>query len=342
MSYMRSDFPKGLGPKRLPKRILRAAIALVAFGFLVAVVRSQWSLLKDYQWQLSPAWALLALLGLELTWLFELDTWRTILRSLGGPLPFWRAARIWFLSNLLRYIPGNIWQFLGMAEMSADDGIPRLVTLTSIVLHQAISTMAGLVLAAVYYGIVGYAPSPVGGETEWSGIGSLWIARMRLLLLLVPLTLLLLQPRLLERILNWALAKVGRPPVKVTLTWGQIWVLLLRYLIVWLAMGLSFAAMTRALAPTKWPQAVPSLVAAWTAAYVIGYLSLLTPSGLGVREGVMTVLLLPLFPLSVAAVVAIAARLWMVVGELVGAGGVLIVGWLQRLARSRQSLDSRA
>ena len=55
----------------------------------------------------------------------------------------------------MRYIPGNIWQFLGMAELAAEEGVPRLVTLTSIVLHQAISTAVGIVLAALYFAVAG-------------------------------------------------------------------------------------------------------------------------------------------------------------------------------------------
>jgi uncharacterized membrane protein YbhN (UPF0104 family) len=309
------------------KRILSALVVVLSLGFLAVTVRSQWAALRNYQWQLEPGWALLALVGLELTWLFELATWRIILRNLGGPLPFLRATQIWFLSNLMRYIPGNVWQFLGMAEMAAQDGVPRLATLTSIVLHQVLSTAAGVALAAVYFAST--------GRNEW-------MVRTRPFLLLAPLGLFLLQPALLERILNWTLAKLGRPPLRVTLTWGQVWILLLRYGIVWVAMGLSFSAMVRALTPAAW-SVVPALMATWTAAYVIGYLSMLTPSGLGVREGAMVLLLAPVFPLSVAAIVAIVARLWMVVGELVGAGIALTArpAWrgLQRFAEGRRSLD---
>ena len=190
-------------------------VSAVALGFLVALVQRQWAVLQAYQWQLAPGWAVLALVGLELTWLFELDTWRMILRSLGGPLPYRRAAPIWFLSNIIRYIPGNIWQFLGMAELAAEEGVPRMATFTSIVLHQAISTAAGIVLASLYF--------------AFAGAGA-WFAWLRPFLLLTPLGLLLLQPRILERFLNWAMAKLRRPALRVTLTWGQVWVLLLRYL----------------------------------------------------------------------------------------------------------------
>ncbi len=283
-------------------------MTLLALGFLAVLTRSQWSALRDFQWRVEPGWALLALAGVELTWLYEVGVWRTILDRLGGHLSYGRAAQTWFISNLIRYIPGNVWQFVGMAELAADDGVSRLATLTSIVLHQAIVTAGGLVLASLYFALAGQ------GE---------WFLRLRPFLLLVPFGLLLLQPRLLERILNWALARLGRAPLRITLTWGQIWVLLARYVVVWLGEGLSFAALVRALAPLP-GSAVPYLAACWATAYLAGYLSLLTPSGLGVREGVMVLLLAPVLPGPTAAVVVIVARLWTVLAELLGTAVALI------------------
>jgi uncharacterized membrane protein YbhN (UPF0104 family) len=296
---------------RIPwKRIAQVVILLLALGFIAALVRSQWSALRSYHWQVAPGWALLALLGLELTWVFEAGTWNRILAGLGGHLRQGRALRAWFVSNIIRYIPGNVWQFLGMAELAAEDGVPRPVTLASIILHQAVSTATGLALAALYFALAGQGH---------------WFAALRPLLLLIPLGLFLLQPRILEAVLNWGLRRLRRPPLRVTLTGRAIGWIILRYVVVWFAEGLSFVAMVRALTPFGWP-AVPHLAAAWTGAYIIGYLSLITPSGLGVREAVMVVLLGTVLPAPVAAVVALATRLWMVLAELAGAGATLAVG----------------
>lgn len=291
------------------KTLAQVIVLIIAVGFLAALVAGQWSALQAYRWQLAPGWALLALIGLELTWLVELDTWRMILGGLGGPLPYRAAAPIWFLSNIVRYIPGNIWQFLGMAELAHEAGVPRIVTLTSIVLHQVISTAVGVVLAACYFALFD------DGE---------WLRYLRPLLLLAPLGLFLLQPRLLDAVLNRLLRRLGRPPVRISLTWRQVWLLIGRYIVVWAMMGLSFAALVRGLAPVEWPAAT-YLVASWAAAYVIGYLTLLTPAGLGVREGALALLLMPVVPAGVAAVIAIVARLWMVAGEVLGAGAALVV-----------------
>ena len=146
----------------------------------------------------------------------------------------------------------------------------------------------------------------------------------RPLLWLAPLGLLLLQPALIERVLNGVLARFGRTPVRVTLTWRQVWLLAGGYAVFWLMQGLSFAALVHGLTGGDAPAAF-YLVATWVGAYLIGFLSLLTPSGLGVREGALVLLLSPLLPGAVAAVVAIVARLWMVVVEFLAAGVALLL-----------------
>jgi uncharacterized membrane protein len=106
------------------------------------------------------------------------------------------------------------------------------------------------------------------------------------------------------------------------------------YAVAWIAVGVSFAALVQALTPLHWSQ-VPGLVAVFSAAYVIGFLTLLTPGGLGVREGVLTLLLATILPSGVSAVVAILARLWMVVVEVAGAGIALLAGARQGVSGIR-------
>jgi hypothetical protein len=290
------------------KSIVRVAALLVALGFLTALVVSQWQDLRSFQWQFRPLWLLPSFFLLAVAALLELSIWRFLLASLGGRLRWRRAAETWFLSNIMRYIPGNIWQFLGMAELAADDGVSRLTTFASIALHQVLSTAVGIVLAALYFALAGQGA---------------WLDAVRPFLLVVPLGLLLCHPRLLEWTLNRLLLVLKRPVIQVTLTWRQIGLVLVGYAGVWLVMGSGFALLAAAITPIT-AQQFAALVATWAAAYVIGYLSLLTPGGLGVREGVMILLLAPLFPAPVPTMIALAARLWMIIGEVAGAAIALI------------------
>jgi uncharacterized membrane protein YbhN (UPF0104 family) len=58
--------------------------------------------------------------------------------------------------------------------------------------------------------------------------------------------------------------------------------------------------------------------------FLAGYLAVPVPGGIGVRESAMTILLNPMLPAGVAAVVAVGARLWSIVAEL-GLVGLALV-----------------
>lgn len=297
------------------KILLRLGALLLALGFLGVLVSSQWQELQTYAWQLHPGWLVLSIMVLWLAWLVELSIWRFLLGRLGGYLRWDRAAQVWFLSSLARYIPGSFWQFLGMVELAADDGVSRMTTFASIALHQALSTAVGLVLAAIYFALAGQGAFLVALRPVW------W---------LVPLGLLACHPRILEWTLNQVLRLLKRPPIHITLSWGQIWLVLVGYVLVWLLLGGAFSLLVASLLPTVAPSLVPALVAIWAAAYIVGYLSLLIPGGLGVREGLMVLLLAPLLAAPGPTVIALAARLWIVLGEVVAAGWAAALRLRQR------------
>ena len=60
-------------------------------------------------------------------------------------------------------------------------------------------------------------------------------------------------------------------------------------------------------------------MAAYAAAYAASFLALLTPAGLGIREGVLVVAPAPVLPAGPALVVALVSRLWMMLVEAAGA-----------------------
>ena len=63
----------------------------------------------------------------------------------------------------------------------------------------------------------------------------------------------------------------------------------------------------------SWPAAVGS----FGGAYFLGYAAIFAPAGIGVREGAMAVLLSPWMGAADATVLAVIARIWMTVAELV-------------------------
>jgi len=296
--------------------LLRLSLLALALLFLALVLRGQWRELLLYRpvlrlWPLLGSYALLFPAMLLEVWL-----WRRLLTALGSPLPLRRASGIWFSSNLVRYVPGNVWQFLGMMELGAQSGIRRSTVLLSILLHQVLSNLAGLCIGAY---AIGY--SELGGSGWIPAAAAGFVAA----LLFSPWAL----PRLL-RLLNRA---VGGADERISLTPRLVVVLFCGYCLYWLIAGGAFWLMSTALFASSPPGAL-AWASAYAAAYVIGYLSLLTPSGLGVREGVLALLLAPLLAGAPGAVPALAARVWATVGEAV-ASAVAVAADRRFLLRAR-------
>ncbi len=63
-----------------------------------------------------------------------------------------------------------------------------------------------------------------------------------------------------------------------------------------------------------------TLTGGYAFAWLVGFLSFLTPGGLGVREGLLGLFLATCMPASQATLVALLCRVWMLSAEIVLAG----------------------
>ena len=93
---------------------LQPALLVAAAVFIALFLRSQWGELRAHPWALNAGWLTLSAALMLASWAVEIAIWRGLLIDLGGRLGFVAAARIWFLSAIVRYIPGNVWQPLSM------------------------------------------------------------------------------------------------------------------------------------------------------------------------------------------------------------------------------------
>jgi uncharacterized membrane protein YbhN (UPF0104 family) len=284
----------------------------VAIALAAVFLRSQWDELRSYTWRLHPGWLALSGLFMLASWTVEVAIWQRLLHILGGHLPYLAALRIWFLTAIVRYLPGNIWQPLSMTLYCQRWNIRPEATLTSIVLYQVILLLATGPVAALYFPL----------SNNWGLLTHLlndytpWLAALAIL----PVIAFLVRPSWLFDLVNLALRKAGRPALEASLSSSYLLFLLALNLLTWLLWGASFASLTYAL--RAYPVATmmglaPHLIAVYAIGSAIGFISFFAPGGLGVREGAFYLLLTPLLGGGAATVVALAMRLWNMLGELV-------------------------
>lgn len=281
------------------------ALVLLAWGWFL---RAQLESLRAYPWQIAPGAFALAI-GLGALYFAGLAVcWGLLLRSMDGAArgaALSSSVPIWLTTMLSRYLPGNVWHIVGRLAFTERLGVSRTQVLTSAVVEQFLMLLGALAI----FGLSLPLWSGRAGDATW-------------LLLLVPAGLVALHPRALGAILGWAATRLHRPDLAWPYRYSQLLIVLLAYVGAYLAAGLACVVVLAGLGVDPIPLA-PAIGASGLA-WAIGYLSFLTPSGLGVREAALTALLAQYIPLPAAIVGGLVHRLALTLGELLAAGAALV------------------
>jgi hypothetical protein len=254
----------------------------------------------------TPRWGLIILSGaVFLTGHAVLvQTWRSMLSCWDARLGFWQAARVWSVSNLARYLPGKIWNIGAMGAMSRELGVSPIAASGSAILSTLVNLLAGFVVAVISGRALLEQTSQGRGV-----IAVVVIALGTLALLLAPL--------LVPRVAPLVGRLTGRT-VQATLPARAVVYALIGNVAAWLLYGMAFRLFVSGLlGPTTGGYA--EYLAAYTISYLLGYLALFTPAGIGVREGMMIKVLTyaALASSPQAALVALTSRIWLTLLEVV-------------------------
>jgi uncharacterized membrane protein YbhN (UPF0104 family) len=122
--------------------VTAAALVVVAVFFAVTLA-ARWREVISLKWQPRPGVFALACVLLALSYALVACLWGLALRRAAGT-PVRAGARIWFLANLARYVPGNVWSFVGAVELARREGVARSRTLAVMALTQVLSVGVAL------------------------------------------------------------------------------------------------------------------------------------------------------------------------------------------------------
>ncbi|MGB8345732.1 MAG: hypothetical protein WCD86_12670, partial [Ktedonobacteraceae bacterium] len=147
--------------------------------------------------------------------------------------------------------------------------------------------------------------------------------------------LIVLHPRILNGLLNIALRILKREPVNLTLRYSDILLITLAWCGSWLLAGISFYLLTLAFVPNLPITALPICMGIYAIAWDFGFVTFITPSGLGFRElavAVLFALALPAIPGGIVAIIAVLQRIVSTLAELLCVGSAYFGGGKQARA----------
>lgn len=249
-------------------------------------------------------------------WFLLVRAWAWSLRWWGQSLPMLTGVRIWFITNLSRFVPGGVWQFAHISAEALGARVNPVAATGAILFQQFVLLGTGLALTASLAPVL---PTTVTGTTNpvvALALASLGVVAVIILLPVVAPTLERWTSRFLRREMRWPAP--GRRELMAYI--GTL-------VLPWLAYGVAFWLFGRALLGEAAPALLPA-TAVFIGSYVAGIIAVFAPGGLGVREAAMVALLSPITGAAPALMLAVASRLWLVALEILTALGVL--AWHRR------------
>ena len=302
-----SNSPKS--STKLLGSILRLVILIGLSAPLAYALYKQWvgvqATLTSIDWQHVAIGTLIQLVGLPV---MGIISW-VALRYLNARQSLLRVTGIYFISQLAKYLPGGIWAFPGRAVAYQAVGVEKVASILSVMRE-----VIGLFLGASVMGLLGLLQGlPVSDWINITTIFGILICIFLVILTQVPGFWSFLRRFKFLQKTNLSIFETRGS--RLDLRWlGYTFLLSLIY---WIITGISFYYITLAVTPNgssfSWLQSASIFSLAWCAGFVV----VLAPAGIGVRESALTLLLSQSMPVSEALSVAIVARLWWTVTEAI-------------------------
>jgi uncharacterized membrane protein YbhN (UPF0104 family) len=284
-------------------KVAGALLGLAVIALLLKRLRDLWHQHPVPLDQASRPLLLLALVASFAAMTAYAMVWGPALRASGAePVPGMIA--MYYAGGLGKYLPGGAWQYVGRAGLLVRRGVLVGPASGSLVLEAFASAAAAALLAPLAAGRWGLVAAAV------AVVVVLVLARVGAL------------GRLIQRVPGFGGMELERLPGLVA-----------RYFGVWLLFGLAFWLMARALFDVPVDE-ILRYAGVFAAAWVAGFVVVIAPGGLGVREAVIVALLQGSLGEAEAIVLATASRIAFTLVDL-GAG----IPSLLALRRSGAALE---
>lgn len=217
--------------------------------------------------------------------------WRALLADLGSKLPVAVAARVTFVAQLGKYLPGAVWSFAAHVELGHDYQVPRRRGAASVIVALAVAIAAGLLIAAIALPLASPAV----------------VRKYGLALVAAPVIAVCLAPPILHRILNRALRLIRQEPLEHPLSWRSLGVALTWSVLGWLIFGAQVWVLLADVAKDG-THSMLLAVGGYALAYSLALLLVVFPNGIGARELLLVAALAPLLAHGPALAVALVTR----------------------------------
>ncbi len=297
------------------KPLVRAAKLALFLLVMFFVVRAVAERLRGVTWsdfRMDAGYALLAVVSQVAAMLIWAATHRVLLGDLCD-MPHARVTlAVFWVARMGKFIPGKLTSVVGATWMLRKRGVPPGAALNAILLYQGLWLVLGFMTAV-----------PL---TLWQPVRDALPMAWFWCIVFVTAGGICLHPRIFLGLGNAILRKLKLPPLEASHDLRRY----LKPLIMMLAnialAGFTLWALSRSVTQVS-AALVPMFMSAAALGATVGFLAIFTPGGLGVREGILLIVLSPIVGSANSAVIIVASRLLQIIAEAALAGVGLLLLW---------------
>jgi len=290
------------GPRRF-SRLLRwtigAAVVVACFYFLGGRLAHDWHKIPWHEIRLSVPLLVSAFLAMFVWMLVYGFTWKSLLAGLGEHISLFNSVSVLAVSQVGKYIPGKLWFTVGRMYLAKKYGVSEAKTAVSTAMEIALSLLGAVILFGLAVLLVPSGIIPT---------------RAYLAFLLVPFCILAVYPPVLNRVTGFILKRLRQPVFEIRMTFRRLLGILGLYTLMWIIQGLGCFFLIRCFYPVGLSR-LPMVAGAFALSWILGFVVIVSPAGLGVREGIFTFALRLVMPEPVAIIAALLSRIWITGSE---------------------------
>lgn len=300
---------------------VRTLFVLAAVGMAAWALVSRWDQVREglaaFSWMRIAMVVLLSLVYVVCTQ----RSWRAVVNDLGASVGWRTTSAVFYISQVGKYLPGGVWNIVAAAELGVDRGITRARSVAAMIISILLAIITGTVfgLGAVLF----------GPDTRLSGYW--WTA------LLIPVLVVLLWPRVLNRILALAYRLLKKAEPAPHVSGPAVLVAALWAFIGWIVAGTQVWALGVGVGMPGTGSTLALALGGYALAWIVGFLAVIAPAGLGVREVILGLALQGQLDPGGVVIVVLLSRTALTLGDFaLGAYGALLTrGFVTLRSRGR-------
>ncbi len=297
---------RALSRRPAVRGVVAGVILLLSFGYMGYILASNWEELTAYRWRFQAGPIALAFGSYSLALFLATLSWGLMVQRLTGVGGLGRHFRYYVYITLLRRLPAPFLDFIGRAYLYDQEGVAGPVMAALTLFEWILIIVSGI---PVYLLTSPFLPLPPVWKSPWVGLGGLGLG------------LLLVHPRIIRALLRL----VTKGSLSFTFGYRDLAGWLALYSLAWIMGGVTLYAVTTSLYALPLSD-LPGVVGIWALSGMVILFVLLTPSGFGIKELALGMLLGYLIPPSLAVVVALLMRVVLTLFEMVWGVIVLRLG----------------